>query len=108
MSMTPVFMGTWKFGVAACRAGWNKLNSGASALEAIEVGANVTEEDPEVQSVGYGGLPNAEGVVELDAAIMDGPGHHAGSVAGLVGIGRPISVARRVMETIPHVLLVGD
>ncbi|HLK58340.1 MAG TPA: N(4)-(beta-N-acetylglucosaminyl)-L-asparaginase [Chthonomonadaceae bacterium] len=108
MAITPVFMGTWRFGVPACRVGWSRLASGASALDAIETGANVTEDDPEVQSVGYGGLPNAEGVVELDAAIMDGPTHAAGSVAGLIGVGRAISVARRVMQRTPHVMLVGE
>ncbi len=82
--------------------------AGASALDAIEAGANVVEDDPEVPSVGYGGLPNAEGVVELDAAIMDGPTHAAGSVAALTHTPRPISVARRVMERTPHVLLVGQ
>jgi N4-(beta-N-acetylglucosaminyl)-L-asparaginase len=108
MSVQPVIITTWRFGVAASRAGWLRLAAGAPAIDAIEAAANVTEEDPEVNSVGYGGLPNAAGVVELDAAIMDGPTHAAGSVAGLTGIRRPISVARRVMEITPHVMLVGD
>ena len=108
MTTTPVFIGTWKFGLDACRAGWSKLAEGATALDAIEIGANSTEDDPDVQSVGYGGFPNANGVVELDAAIMEGKSHAAGSVAGLVGIGRAISVARRIMECTPHVMLVGE
>jgi N4-(beta-N-acetylglucosaminyl)-L-asparaginase len=107
MATNPVFIATWRFGVSACKMGWERLSAGASALDAIEAGANVVEEDPNVQSVGYGGLPNAEGEVELDAAIMDGATHAAGSVAGLTGIRRPISVARRVMEQTPHVMLVG-
>jgi isoaspartyl peptidase/L-asparaginase-like protein (Ntn-hydrolase superfamily) len=108
MAAEPVFMATWTFGIQACRVGWERLQAGASALDAVEAGANVVEDDPAVVSVGYGGLPNAEGVVELDAAIMDGPTHAAGSVAGMTGIRRPISVARRVMEKTPHVLLVGQ
>ena len=106
--VNPVIITTWKFGVEAARVGWQHLQNGSSALDAIEAGANVTEEDPSVNSVGYGGLPNADGQVELDAAIMDGKSHSAGSVGGLIGIRRPISVARRVMEKTPHVMLVGE
>lgn len=108
MTLTPVIITTWKFGVAAAQAGWSRLSAGVSALDAIEAAANVTEADPSVNSVGYGGLPNALGEVELDAAIMDGPTHRAGSVAGLTGLLTPISVARRVMEVTPHVMLVGE
>ena len=104
----PIIIATWPFGQAACAAGWQKLLLGSSALDAIEVAANITEDDPEVHSVGYGGLPNADGIVELDAALMNGPNHQAGSAAGMVGIPRAISVARRVMECTPHTLLVGD
>ncbi len=107
MGAEPVVIATWRFGLDACRAAWTVLESGGAALDAIERGANVTEEDPDVQSVGYGGLPNADGVVELDAAIMDGPTHSAGAVGGLTGVRRPISVARAVMERTPHCLLVG-
>jgi N4-(beta-N-acetylglucosaminyl)-L-asparaginase len=98
---------TWRFGVSACAAGWQVLAAGGSAIDAVETGANLTEEDPSVASVGFGGVPNAEGVVELDAAIMDGTTHAAGAVAAMMGIRRPISVARRVMERTPHVMLVG-
>ena len=76
-------------------------------MDAIEAAANVTELDPAVNSVGYGGRPNADCVVELDAVIMDGLTHSAGAVAGLTGFRTPISVARRVMEQTPHVMLVG-
>ncbi|MGC8666708.1 MAG: N(4)-(beta-N-acetylglucosaminyl)-L-asparaginase [Chthonomonadales bacterium] len=103
----PVFVATWHFGVEACEVGGRALAAGACALDAVELGANAVEENPDVLSVGYGGLPNAEGVVELDAAIMDGRTHAAGAVAGLTGIRRPISVARAVMERTPHVMLVG-
>jgi N4-(beta-N-acetylglucosaminyl)-L-asparaginase len=106
--LQPIILTTWRFGVEAARVGWQKLAAGAAALDAIEAAANVTEEDPSVNSVGYGGLPNGEGIVELDAAIMDGPTHAAGSVAAMTGIRRPISVARLVMERTPHTMLVGD
>lgn len=106
--MQPVIITTWRFGVDAARTGWQHLSKGASALDAIEKAANVTELDPTVNSVGYGGLPNSEGIVELDAAIMDGPTHAAGSVGGLTGIKTPISVARLVMERTSHTMLVGD
>lgn len=108
MVVSPVFVATWTFGQEACQVGYETLREGGSALDAVERGANTVEENPEVMSVGYGGLPNAEGVVELDAAIMDGATHRAGAVAGLTGIRKPISVARRVMEKTPHVMLVGS
>lgn len=107
MSVDPLVIATWPFGVAACHAAYEVLRAGATAVQAVEVAANTTEDDPEVMSVGYGGLPNRDGVVELDAAIMDGRTHAAGAVAGLMGIPRPTSVARLVMERTPHCMLVG-
>ena len=83
------------------------LLAGGSIIDAVEQGIWVTGCDTH-QSVGLGGLPNAAGVVQLDASIMSGPGHTAGSVAGLEGIRHPISAARRVMEKTPHVMLVGE
>lgn len=77
-------------------------------LDSVEKGINVAENDPNVTSVGYGGLPNAEGVVELDAAIMDGTRHRAGAVAGLQSIKNPISVARLVLEKTRHTTLAGE
>jgi isoaspartyl peptidase/L-asparaginase-like protein (Ntn-hydrolase superfamily) len=77
-------------------------------LDAVEKGINLTEDDPAVSSVGYGGLPNAEGVVELDASIMDGTRHRAGAVCALRGIRNPISVARQVMEKTRHTTLAGE
>lgn len=106
--LEPVVVATWSFGRLACEAALPILGRGGAALDAVEAGANAVEEDPSVMSVGYGGLPNADGVIELDAAIMNGPGHDAGAVAGLTGIRRPISVARRVMEATPHSMLVGE
>lgn len=104
----PVIVTTWNFGMAAARAGYAVLSVGGKALDAIETAANVTELDSNVNSVGYGGLPNADGVVELDACIMDGATHRAGSVAGITRFRTPISVARRVMERTPHTMLVGQ
>jgi len=104
----PVVIATWAFGATACRAAWDVLSAGGRALDSVERGAIAVEDDPAVDSVGYGGLPNAEGVVELDAAIMDGVTHGAGAVVALTGVPHPTSVARRVMEVTPHVMLAGQ
>lgn len=95
-------------GEEAMRQGWEILSSGGSALDAVERGANVIEVDPNDHSVGYGGLPNFFGVVQLDASIMDGRTYNAGSVACLENIKTPSSVARLVMERTEHVMLVGQ
>lgn len=84
------------------------IHQGSDALDAIIAGVNVVEENPNDMSVGYGGLPNEEGVVELDAAVMHGPSYRAGSVAALRNIKTPSKVARLVMERTDHVLLVGE
>lgn len=84
------------------------LRKGGPALDAVEEGIKVVENDPTVTSVGLGSVPNFEGVVELDASIMDGKTLKAGSVGALRNIRHPISVARKVMELTPHILLVGD
>ena len=86
---------------------WKILSSGGSVLDAVIKGANVVELDPEDQSVGYGGRPNEDGVVELDASVMYGPTHNCGSVAALRHIKTPSSVARLVMERTDHMMLVG-
>jgi len=83
------------------------LNSGADALDAVVAGVNLVEEDPNDTSVGYGGLPNADGVVQLDAAVMHGPTGRAGSVACIEGIKYPSKVAKLVLERTDHVNLVG-
>lgn len=103
----PVFISTWEHGLPANEAAMNALLSGASVLDAVEAGVRVTEADPEVSSVGYGGRPDADGNVTLDACIMDKDGN-AGAVACLEHIKHPVSVARRVMEKTPHVMLVGE
>jgi N4-(beta-N-acetylglucosaminyl)-L-asparaginase len=94
-------------GRRAVEAAWNMLREGASAVDVVERATNIIEEDPEDASVGYGGLPNERGVVQLDASIMDGRTYNAGSVAALENIKHPSSVARLVMERTDHVMLVG-
>ena len=90
------------------KPGWDILRKNGSLLDAIEKSANVTELDPRDTSVGYGGLPNEDGVVQLDASIMYGPNHNCGSVAALEGIKTPSSVARLVMERTDHIHLVAE
>lgn len=95
-------------GQEAGRRAWAVLDGGGSAMDAVEVGANIVELDADGTGVGWGGLPNAEGVVQLDASCMDGATYNAGSVAGIEGIRTPASVARLVMERTDHVMMVGD
>ena len=104
----PVFLSTWPHGKPANEHAAEVFKAGGSLVDAVEKGINVPESDPSVTSVGYGGLPNAEGVVELDAAIMDGTRHHAGAVCSLHGIKNPISVARLVLEKTTHTTLAGE
>jgi N4-(beta-N-acetylglucosaminyl)-L-asparaginase len=94
-------------GLNAMEAGWEILLKGGSAVDAVEKAANVIEVDPEDTSVGYGGLPNEKGVVQLDASFMDGKTYSAGAVACLENIKTPASVARLVMQHTDHVLLSG-
>jgi isoaspartyl peptidase/L-asparaginase-like protein (Ntn-hydrolase superfamily) len=103
-----VFLSTWDFGVEANRRAGEVFAGGGSLMDAVEKGINLVEDDPNVTSVGYGGLPNAEGEVELDAGIMDGTTHRAGSVCNLHKIKNPISVARLVMEKTRHTTMAGD
>ncbi len=103
----PVIISTWEHGLAANTAAWEQLIDGRSVLDAVETGVRVSEADPAVTSVGFGGLPDSSGEVTLDACIMN-PDGDAGSVACLKNILHPISVARLVMEETPHVMLVGE
>ena len=103
----PCVISTWDFGVAANQAAWAILSKGGRALDAVEAGARIPEADLKNHSVGRAGYPDRDGHVTLDASIMDEHGD-CGAVAGLEHIAHPISVARRVMEKTPHVLLVGD
>ena len=95
------------WGEKVLKPGWDILSGGGKLLDAVEKSANVTELDPEDTSVGYGGLPNEHGIVQLDASIMYGPTHNCGSVAALEGIKTPCSVARLVMERTDHIHIVG-
>ena len=95
-------------GARACARAMELLKAGADTLDAVIAGVNINEEDPEDTSVGYGGLPNEEGVVELDASVMHGPTRRAGSVASIRNIKTPSKVAKLVMEQTDHVMLVGD
>jgi L-asparaginase/N4-(beta-N-acetylglucosaminyl)-L-asparaginase len=104
----PLIVSTWPFGKPANERALEVIRRGGSTLDGVEQGIRLTESDPEIASVGIGGIPNAEGVVQLDACIMEGRGHRAGSVAALEGILHPISVARRVMERTRHVMLAGE
>ena len=95
-------------GERACAKAMEILRTGGDTLEAVIAGVNINEEDPGDTSVGYGGLPNEEGVVELDASVMHGPTRRCGSVASLRGIKTPSKVARLVMERTDHIMLVGE
>lgn len=103
---TPIIVASenGRFGALAAM---DLLKSGGSALDAVELACRVVEDDPEDHSVGYSGLPNVLGEVELDASIMDGVTLRSGAVAALRGYGNPITLARKVMEETPHVLLAG-
>jgi N4-(beta-N-acetylglucosaminyl)-L-asparaginase len=103
----PLVVSTWDFGKAANSEAWKILQNNGRALDAIEQGARVTEADQSNKTVGYGGYPDRDGRVTLDACIMDENGN-CGSVMCLEHIIHPISVARLVMEKTPHVILVGE
>jgi N4-(beta-N-acetylglucosaminyl)-L-asparaginase len=95
-------------GIRATQKAMEILQSGGDPLDAVIAGVNIVEDDPDDMSVGYGGLPNEDGVVELDSSVMYGPTHTAGAVAALRNIKNPSKVARLVMERTDHVLLVGE
>src|SRR5437870_3694333 len=95
-------------GLAATRRAYEMLLEGADTLDVCVAGATLVEDDPGDYTVGFGGLPNEEGVVELDAAVMHGPSHLAGGVAALRNIRNPSQVARLVMQQTDHVLLAGE
>jgi isoaspartyl peptidase/L-asparaginase-like protein (Ntn-hydrolase superfamily) len=103
-----IVIATWPFGQTAVREAVTLLDQGKPALDAAIAGAQAVEDDPAVHSVGFGGLPNAAGTVQLDACVMDGRTLACGGVAGLEGIRHPAALARLVMEKTPHLLLVGE
>ena len=103
----PIVISTWEPNKKSNAEAWKLLSTGSRAVDAVEAGVQVAEADPEDMSVGYGGLPDREGKVTLDACIMDEFGN-IGAVMFLEGIKHPIKVARLVMEKTPHVQLVGE
>lgn len=103
----PIVLSTWDFGIPANEAAWEILKNKGRALDAVEAGVKIPEGDPNERSIGYGGRPDRDGRVTLDACIMD-EFSNIGSVACLEHIKHPIMVARAVMEKTPHVMLVGE
>lgn len=102
----PIVVSTWIHGMEANAAAWEVLRNKGNSLDAVEKGVRVTESDPNNSSVGLGGLPDRDGIVTLDACIMDAE-NNCGAVSFLQDIENPISVARKVMEETPHVMLTG-
>ena len=103
----PIVISTWNHGLEANTAAWEVLSKKGRAVDAVGTGVRVTEDDPNNATVGIGGFPDRDGVVTLDACIMD-EFENCGSVAFLQNIKNPISVARKVMDDTPHVMLVGE
>jgi N4-(beta-N-acetylglucosaminyl)-L-asparaginase len=95
-------------GLHALGAGMDILKKGGDTLDAVVAAVTIVEDDPNDDSVGYGGLPNEEGEVELDASVMHGPTRRAGSVAGVRRIKNVSRLAKTVMENTNHVMIVGD
>lgn len=95
-------------GLQSVKTAYEKILKGDDALDAVIAGVNIVEDDPEDHSVGLGGIPNEDGIVELDSCCMHGPSHNAGAVAALQNIRNPSRVAKMVMERTDHVLLVGE
>jgi N4-(beta-N-acetylglucosaminyl)-L-asparaginase len=103
----PVVVATWPFGKIAVEVASKQLAAGKSPLEAALAGAQAVEDDPTVDSVGFGGIANAVGTVALDACVMDGATLDCGSVAGVENIRHVAALAKKVYEKTPHVMLVG-
>ena len=103
----PVVVSTWDFGKTANAEAWKILAAKGRALDAVEAGVKIPEADPSNHTIGYGGLPDRDGHVTLDACIMD-EFYNCGSVMALEHITHAISVARLVMEKTPHIVLAGD
>ncbi len=95
-------------GIVGIEAAVEVLRSGGSALDAVIAGTRLVEANPDDHTVGYSGLPNLLGDVELDASVMDGRGLRAGSIGALQGYQDAVDLARTVMDELPHVLIAGD
>lgn len=95
-------------GLSASEKAMHMIKEGNDALDAVIAGVNIVENDPNDMTVGYGGLPNEAGIVELDSCVMHGPTHRCGAVGALRNIKNPSSVARVIMERTDHVFLVGE
>ncbi|SHI31815.1 isoaspartyl peptidase/L-asparaginase family protein [Aquimarina spongiae] len=106
-TVKPVVISTWNHGVPANEEAWKVLAAGGNALDAVELGVRTAEANPDIQTVGLGGFPDREGNVTLDACIMDHKSN-CGAVSFLQHIKHPISVARKVMEKTPHIMLTGE
>src|SRR5437868_6592749 len=94
-------------GIRAVARAYELVEKGSDPLDAAIAGVNIVEDDPEDVTVGYGGIPNYDGVVQLDACVFHGPTARAGAVAALEGVKNPTKVAKLVMDTTDHILLVG-
>jgi isoaspartyl peptidase/L-asparaginase-like protein (Ntn-hydrolase superfamily) len=103
----PIVVSTWGTGLNANEASWEILSEGGYALDAVEAGVKVEEANPDNNTVGYGGRPDRDGNVTLDACVMNEAGN-CGAVAFLQNIKHPVSVARKVMAETPHSMLVGE
>ena len=95
-------------GFEAAAKAMEMIQNGSDAIDAVIAGVNIVEDDPNDTTVGFGGLPNEDGIVELDSCCMHGPTHNAGAVASIRNIKNPSKVAKLVMERTDHVLLVGE
>jgi N4-(beta-N-acetylglucosaminyl)-L-asparaginase len=103
----PLILSTWSFGKRGNDAAWPGLAAGGTSIDAVERVCQIVDADPQVDSVGFGGLPDAAGRVSLDGCIMLGP-NRCGSVCFVRRYMHPVSIARKVMELTPHVMLAGE
>ena len=106
--MTWSIIATWKFSIEGVKTAGELIASGGKSIDAVEQVARYVEDDPSTDSVGYGGIPNIDGEVELDAAIMNGEDLSIGAVMGIKGYKNPISIARKVLTDSPHNILIGQ